>query len=273
MSKFSLTKVFKGSDKNQKSISDNMTIEQKRSYIINEKTPFQIKEAYKALRTNIIFSLPEENSNKIIITSALAGEGKSTTCVNTAITFAEAKKKVIVVDCDLRRPNVSNLLNVPQKPGLSNVLVRMNDLHSAIRKNVRPNMDVLTSGEIPPNPSELLSSAKMQELVDTLGREYDYVFIDTPPVLVVTDTSIMTKFCSGVLIVAHYNRTDRNAVSEAVEQLRLTNAKILGGIFNGTENEADSYKYSYKKHRYGYSRYGYGYGYGYGENKTNENQD
>ena len=260
--------------RSRQAMADRMSVEEKRMFILNDKTPFQVKESYKGLRTNIIFSLPEAESNKIIITSSLASEGKSTTCVNTAISFAETNKKVIIVDCDLRRPNIANLLDISQKPGLSNVLVRMNDLHSVIRKNVRENLDVLVSGEIPPNPSELLDSAKMQEVIETLGKEYDYVFIDTPPVLAVTDTAILTKYCSGVLLLAHYNQTDRSAVAEAVEQLRLANAKILGGIFNGVEGEGDGYKYKYK--RKGYYRYGgyrSGYGYGYGEHHKSEEDD
>lgn len=236
-----------------------MSIEDKRKFIINDKTSFQIKEAYKALRTNIIFSLPEEDNNKIIVTSALAGEGKSTTCINTAISFAETNKKVVILDCDLRRPNISNLLDIPMKPGLTNVLVRMNSLDDVIRKNIRPNLDVITAGDIPPNPSELLDSTRMRKLIETLSEQYDYVFIDTPPVLAVTDTSIITRYCSGVLMVARHNKTDRNAVSAAVEQLLLANAKIIGGIFNGLESDGKSYKYK----RYG-KNYGQGYGYGYG---------
>lgn len=278
--KHSIRKMLGISKRSHQSVADSMTIEEKRLYILNDKTPFQIKEAYKALRTNILFSLPEEKSNKIIITSSLASEGKSTTCVNTAISFAETNKKVIIVDCDLRRPNIANLLDVPQKPGLSNVLVRMTDLKSAIRHNVRENLDVLVSGEIPPNPSELLDSVKMQEVIETLSQEYDYVFIDTPPVLAVTDTAVLTKYCSGVLLLAHYNQTDKGAVSEAVEQLRLANAKILGGIFNGIEADGEGYKYKYKRkgyYRYGGYRYGgyghgygYGYGYGYGEHSSGD---
>lgn len=240
---------------------NTMSVEDKRKFILNENTNFQIREAYKAFRTNIIFSLPEENNNKIIITSSLAGEGKSTTCLNTAISFAETNKRVIVVDCDLRRPNVANLLDVPLKPGLTNVLVRMNSLEDVIRKNVRPNLDVITAGDIPPNPSELLDSERMRNIVEKLSQQYDYVFLDTPPVLVVTDTAILTRYCSGVILLAHYNRTDRNAVAAAVEQLRLANAKILGGILNGTEPEGKSYGYK----RYGQygGKYGYGYGYSY----------
>ncbi|MGN1097672.1 MAG: CpsD/CapB family tyrosine-protein kinase, partial [Clostridia bacterium] len=248
------------------STADTMSIEEKRSFIINNDTPFQVREAYKALRTNLIFSLPEEGSNKIIVSSSLASEGKSTTCINLAIAFAEIDKKVIVVDCDLRRPNIANLFDLPQKPGLTNVLVRMNDLKSVIKRNVRPNVDVLTAGDIPPNPSELLSSSKMKELIDNLSSEYDYVFIDTPPILAVTDTTILTKYCTGVLLLAHCNQTDRSAVAEAVEQLHLVNAKILGGIFNGIASDAEGYKYNrkYKYGKYGkYSGYNYGYSYGY----------
>ncbi|MCH5188165.1 MAG: CpsD/CapB family tyrosine-protein kinase [Oscillospiraceae bacterium] len=250
--------LFFGGKKNGES---TMSLEDKRKFILNENTDFQVREAYKAFRTNIIFSLPEENSNKIIITSSLEGEGKSTTCLNTAISFAETNKKVVVVDCDLRRPNIANLLDIPLKPGLTNVLVRMNSLESVIRKNVRPNLDIITAGDIPPNPSELLDSERMKNLMETLSQEYDYVFLDTPPVLVVTDTAVLTRYCSGVILLAHYNRTDRNAVSAAVEQLRLANAKILGGILNGAESEGKSYGYK----RYG--RYGGKYGYGYSTNE------
>ncbi len=269
MGKMKELKLLWAKRREAKNGDNGMTIENKRKLILNEKTPFQIREAYKTLRTNILFSLPDEDGNKIIITSALASEGKSTSCINTAISFAETNKKVIVVDCDLRRPNVANLLDIPAKPGLTNVLVRINALDDVIRKNVRPNLDILPSGDIPPNPSELLDSERMKNLVETLGERYDYVFFDTPPVLSVTDTAILTRYCSGVLMLAHYNSTDRNALAAAVEQLTLANAKILGGIMCGIEADSDNYKSRYGK----YGKYGrYGGRYYYYSSRGGENK-
>ena len=201
--------------------------------ILSEDSSFFIKEAYKSLRSNIIFSLSEEGCKKIVITSAGAGEGKSTNCLNIAITFAETGVRVCLIDCDLRKPNIARLAGKSISPGFSNVLVRLNSLDEVINKDVYKNLDIIFSGDIPPNPTELISSDKMKETLDELSQKYDYIFIDTPPVNLVTDASLIAKEASGVLFVVRQNETEKDDYIEAVEQLKFAGAKIIGTVFNG----------------------------------------
>ncbi len=252
-----------------------------REKLINENSSFYIKEAYKTLRTNITFSMPYEGCKKIIITSSLASEGKSTNCINLAITFVETGAKVCVVDCDLRRPNVHRLFDVNVVPGLSNFLVNMNTLQDVVRHSVFPNLDFVTAGDIPPNPAELLGSEKFRDFITELEKDYDYIFIDSCPVNIVTDTVIVSKVIPDVIMVALQNSTEKDALKDAINQLEFAGAKILGFILNGVEyTYKGGYKYRYGRKYYrirgrysrtgsyynggGYGGYRYGgYHYGY----------
>lgn len=232
--------------------------------ILSKETSFDIHESYKELRTNIMFSLPVSGSKVISVTSGVASEGKSTTCFNVAITFAETGAKVIVVDCDLRRPNVANLLHIKKDKGLSNVLIKDCKLEDAIITTEYTNLDTLIAGKIPPNPAELLSSAPMKELMDNLRQKYDYIFMDTPPVNVVTDASLLTTLVDGYIIVVKQFKAEKSALVETVRKLNFVDAKILGFILNGVRYSKMGYsKYGFGK--YGYGKYGYGkYGRYYG---------
>lgn len=232
--------------------------------VLSPDTAFQVRETYKTLRTNVIFSLPQEDCKKICVTSSIASEGKSTNCLNLAITFAETGAKVLIVDCDLRRPNVSRLLGKKGTPGLSNALVGLNSLDEIINESGYENLDVIFSGSIPPNPAELLGSDKMGEIIDTLSEKYDYIFFDTAPVNIVTDTAIIAKWMSGVIMVVLYNSTDKDTIEEAIKQLDFANAKILGFILNGVVYGSNgSYKYNYKRYTYKTKRFAAEYGRGY----------
>ncbi len=246
---------------NRSSIKDSRTskssIEENSKRILSKESSFDIHESYKELRTNIMFSLPVSGCKVISVTSGIASEGKSTTCFNVAITFAETGAKVIVVDCDLRRPNVANLLQIKKDKGLSNVLIKDCSLEDAIIATEYTNLDTLVAGKIPPNPAELLSSAPMKELIDTLKQRYDYIFLDTPPVNVVTDASLLTKLVDGYIIVVKQFRAEKTALVETVRKLNFVDAKILGFILNGVRYTKMGYgKYGYGK--YGYGKYGYG---------------
>ncbi len=231
--------------------------------VLSNETSFQVKEAYKALRTNIIFSLPQEGCKKISVTSSIASEGKSTNCLNLAITFAETGARVLVVDCDLRRPNISRLLGKQSSPGLSNALVGLNSLEEIINKTDYTNLDVIFSGNIPPNPAELLGSDKMGKLITELERKYDYIFFDTAPVNIVTDSTILAKWMTGVIMVVLYNSTDKDTIEEALKQLEFAEAKVLGFILNGVVYGSNgAYKYNYKRYKYKKNRYSKGYGKG-----------
>ena len=229
-------------------------IRQERKNLINSQSDFYILEAYKSLRTNVMFSLTgDEKSKVILLTSSMQGEGKSTTAVNLAISFALDGKKVLLIDCDMRRPKLARLLGLRYNIGLSNVLIRPDLLSSAFVGTFEKNMQVLLAGDVPPNPSELLGSSRMRELLEVLKDQFDYILLDTPPVNVVTDAMVLCPLTDGVLFVVRSGLAERGAVMRAVDQIGRTNTKLLGFILNGVEGKGSSY-----------SRYGtYGYGYGY----------
>ena len=218
-----------------------------RRMILNESSPFALQEAYKTLRTNLQFSLRGNGCKRFCITSCSAGEGKSITVLNLAISFAETGKKVLLVDADLRRPALARLLIEKPAPGLSNVLADQADLSEVVRHQVYSNLDVMFAGDVPPNPSELLSSEKMQQMVEKLSAQYDYILIDTPPVNVVTDCCIIANHLDGVLLLARQGRTRKEGIKQAVNQLKLTEAKLLGYVLNGVTVKTKSYyRYGYK---------------------------
>lgn len=255
--------------------SDTSSISERQSSInriINEETPFDVIEAYKATRTNIMFSLNNEKGcKKIIISSATSGEGKSTTCINLAKTFAETGAKVLLMDADLRAPRVHKYLKIRNEKGLSNVLAGFDSLDECVVKDLGNNFDILTSGALPPNPVELISSMAMQELFEELDKRYDYIFVDTPPVTIVTEAVLMSKYATGVIIVTRQKYTMYKLVDKAINSLKFADARIIGFILNDAE---DRYIYgSYKsgrtrrlsRSRYRYGRYGY-----YAENSENK---
>lgn len=238
--------------------------------LLNEDTDFFVREAYNTARTNIIYSLGgEKGCKKVLVTSASPGEGKTTTCLNLAITFAQTEAKVLIIDADLRKPRVHRHLSIDRENGLSDYLCGLIELDKAIKHCEKQNLDCITSGQIPPRPAELLTSSEMGNLLDELSKKYDYIFIDTPPVTVVTEAAAMAKYVSGVILVVRQNNTIHESIKRAKTNLELANAHFLGYILNDVD--ASSYsngpynKYGYRsRRRYGYgSKYGYGYGYGY----------
>ncbi len=240
--------------------------------ILSEKSDFDTVETFKTIRTNIMFSLPKTNSGKVIaVTSSSPGEGKTTTSVNLAITFAQTGAKVVLVDCDLRKARVHRYLQVKRDNGVSNVLCGFTELDRAIKRNVRSNLDVLPAGEIPPNPAELLESPEFEKLVAELRKRYDYVLIDTPPVTVVTDGIVIAKQCMGIVVVVRENQTTFDFLDETMESLKKTDTKIVGVIVLGSENKNKKYGY-YRNGRYGY-KYKYGDGYRYGDEPKKSEED
>lgn len=241
--------------------------------LLCDSKDFMVNEAYKTARTNIIFSLnAEKGCKKIIVTSASPSEGKTTTCLNLAIAFAQTSARVLIIDADLRKPRIYRHLKIERENGLSDLLCGMCDIDTAIKRCERQNIDCITSGQIPPNPAELLSSEDMEKVLEKLSERYDYIFIDTPPVTVVTEAAAMAKFASGVILVVRQNSTIHESIKRARSSLLLTEAKILGYILNDIDFSAYGYgrynKYNYRavrKYGYGYNGYGnYGYGSGYG---------
>ena len=235
--------------------------------LLDNTTNFAITEAYKAIRTNIIFTLSDNGNKckKIIMTSASPGEGKTTTCLNLAIAFAQTGSKVLVIGADLRKPRLYRHLQIERKNGLSDVLCGLIPLKAAIKHCDKYGIDCITAGQLPPNPVELLTSLKMGEIFDELSEMYDYIFIDTPPVTLVSDATAMSKYADGVIVVVRQNYTIHETLKKARNSLDFAEAKILGYILNDVGALSGSYKrYGQGSHNsYGGYSYGAGYGYGY----------
>jgi len=245
---------------------ENRSVQEERKYLLTPKSDFFIREAYKTLRTNVSFALgAEEGCKVIVVTSSLQGEGKSITAVNLAISYAMADRKVLVIDCDLRRPKLARLMQLNAKSGLSDLLIDPKRKQEAIVPTGIENLDMILSGRIPPNPSELLGSPRMKALLEDLKGNYDYIFLDSPPVNMVTDAVVLAPESKGMLFLVRANQSERGSVIHAVEQLQYAKIKILGFVLNGVDMEKTYYGYKkYRGRRYmRYGKYGYGYGDGY----------
>lgn len=232
--------------KSDKHIVSNLKVE--REHILTKQTPFSIIEEYKTLRTNIQFSTPSDGCKVIGVSSSGPGEGKSITCINLAITFAETDARVLLVDADFRKPKISGLLKAKAIPGLSNVLVNMNTPEESIQtmKFQNYSIDLLLSGDIPPNPSELLGSNKMKVLTERLSEHYDYIIIDTPPVGVVADAVILSSFFTGIVFVVRSGETQQESVQSSVNQLKFAGANVLGFVLNGVHGKGTRRYSAYK---------------------------
>ena len=229
--------------------------------ILNEKTPFAIKEAYKTLRTNLQFTINRSAEQKcaevITVSSAVPMDGKSTTSVNLALTIAQTGAKVILIDCDLRKGRLHKFFTkVGNKVGASNVIPGLNKLDDAVQKTEYDGLSILTSGTVPPNPAELIASSNMAKMIDALRTRFDYVIIDTPPVNVVSDALPISKISEGVLLVVRQNQTSYADVENAIKNFELVGSNLLGFILNGVDIEnGKSYKYKYNKSYYSYNSY------------------
>ncbi|MGI6498419.1 MAG: CpsD/CapB family tyrosine-protein kinase [Oscillospiraceae bacterium] len=218
-----------------------------RSHLLTVNSDFFVQESYKRLRTNVFFSLMAESDCKsILITSASQNEGKSIIAANLAISYAQAGNRVLLLDCDLRRPKLSQLLDLYAPVGLSNLLMDPELLDSALLNSHVPGLSVILAGDIPPTPSELLGSIRMKQLLERLKENFDYIIMDTPPITAVTDTTVLVPQSSGVLFIVRSRYSDHDSVAYALSQLRHANANILGFVLNGS-NVEKSNKHRYKK--------------------------
>lgn len=225
--------------------------------LINEKTAFSVVEAYKTLRTNLLFAAQNPGCKRIIITSATPNEGKSTNCCNLGITLAQTNSNVLIIDCDLRKPAIHKFFKVKGIPGLSEILAGMHDINDVVQKTSYDKLSVICGGTIPPNPAELLGSTAMDELLHSLSRQFDYILLDTPPINLVTDALALTTMTDGVVLVARQGQTTHPELGHALASLKFANAKVLGTILNGV---ARSGHYGYSKKRYRKYHYEYQYG-------------
>lgn len=215
-----------------------------KGFIVESKPKSIVSEAYRTLRTNIQYSSFDKEIQTIVITSAEAAEGKSTVSGNLALSFSQNEKKVIIVDCDLRKPSVHKNFRMSNIVGLSEVLLGKSKIEESIQERNK-NLHVLTSGKIPPNPSEMLSSAAMSKLLEELKKEYDIVILDSAPLGAVTDAQILSTKVDGTILVTRAERTKRESVIEAKNLLAKVGANIIGSVLHAVENTKGKYYYYY----------------------------
>ena len=216
-----------------------------RKLIVNEQPKSAAAEAYRTLRTNLQYAKVDGELKTIMYTSAGPSEGKSTTIANTAVVLAHSGKKVILVDCDLRKPVMHKIFN-KKNQGLTNILVEHSNVNDYIQETDIQNLRIVTSGPIPPNPSELLGSLKMTELLASLREQADIVLIDVPPVVAVTDASVMASQVDGITLVLDSGTVRPEMAQRAIELLTNANGKILGVILNRVEiDDEHAYYYYY----------------------------
>ena len=249
-----------------KSNASLVELRNERRTMLADNMSFAASEAYKLLRTNLMFSFSGSEECRIIgMTSSFRGEGKSLTSMNLAYTLAEARKKVLLIEGDMRLPTMSSRLSLGATPGLSNLLVGLNSIGEAIQQfkvtveeDATIKVDVLVSGDVPPNPSELLGSERMQSLLKVLRDHYDYIILDLPPVTAVTDALVASRLVDGMVVVVRGNHAVRGALDETIRQLKQVDTRILGFVFNGAVESGSGYyrgKSYYKKNYYKKSGY------------------
>lgn len=190
-------------------------------------------EAFRSLRTNISYVNYEGSLAKLLITSSKPGEGKTTLCLNLGATLAQAGHKVLIIGADLRRPRLLEGLGLRSNAGLSKLLLGASSLEEAIIKTTTPGLSVLPSGPVPPNPSELLGSHRMMGLLTAVSSEYDFILIDTPPILAVTDAMVVSGMVDGVIMVARSGVTEREAIKHVLSEFRQSKARLIGAVLNG----------------------------------------
>lgn len=194
-------------------------------------------EAYRTLRTNLLFSSLDRPLHTILITSSAPNEGKSTTLANLAVTMAEAEQRVLMVDCDLRRPSLHTLFGLPNEHGLTSSMLEQAESALPIQATSVPGLRLLPSGPLPPRPADLLGSRRMGAMLERLRREADIVLFDTPPVGAVTDAAVLAPQMDGVLLVLHAGQTRRDRAREARQILDKVKANIVGVVLNGAKLE------------------------------------
>ncbi|MCC4341068.1 CpsD/CapB family tyrosine-protein kinase [Limosilactobacillus reuteri] len=220
--------------------------------VAHPKSP--ISEQFRTIRTNINFMAIDKPIKTLALTSANVSEGKSTITDNLAIVWAQTGQRVLLIDADLRRPTLHTTFNKSNQEGLTTILTSGTnsvDLRQIVQASGVEKLDILTSGPIPPNPAELLSSQRMNTLIESVKSIYDMVIVDVPPMLEVTDTQVLSHYLDAMVLVVKQGQTQKLAVKRAVELLNLAHANLLGYVMNDVNADGDA-------------GYGYGYGYGYG---------
>lgn len=230
--------------------------------ITGEETPFAIKESFKSLRTNLMYTAKNEKCPVFVVTSANAHAGKSVVISNTAISYAMLGKKVLLLDGDMRRPVIHRIFGkIDNTNGLSGLLTENNESGDAFKNYIVSssveNLDLIPAGHVPPNPTELLASNKIRNVLEEAKKTYDYIFLDLPPIGEVADAGVLSDCATGYIFVIRAGDTDSRAVEASLEKLSRVNARISGFVLNDIDPKSEG-KYGYKyKNKY---RYGYAYG-------------
>lgn len=230
--------------------------------IVQEDPKSLISEAYRTLRTGILFSGSKPSPQFIQVTSAGPQEGKTITAANLATVMAQSGSRVLIMDCDMRKPRIHEIFGMPNSNGLSDLLLNGDEGFSFIKKTRVPNLDLVACGTIPANPSELLGSKRMQRFLTLLGEKYDRIIMDSPPVLAVTDSIVLSRLVEGIILVVGAGASSKNGVTRAVELLKEVNARICGAVLNNLNVDKERYYYS-RYYYYDYGKYG---SYAYGDN-------
>lgn len=221
---------------------------------LHKNLEFTATEQYKLLRTNLSFTLPADVKCPIIgVTSSMRGEGKSTTAVNLSYVLAENGSKVLLIDGDLRIPSIAKKMGIESNPGLTDLLMGREIPMGAFKTEILDNWYIVPSGDLPPNPSELLGSSRMETLLSGLSQKFDYIIIDLPPVNIVSDAMAISKLTAGMVVVIREDYSEKKELEKCFRQLKLSGAKVLGCVMNG----AKSGKSSYGKYRKYYKYYRY----------------
>ena len=218
---------------------------------LHENLEFTAREQYKLLRANLSFTLPVTDGCSIIgVTSSMRGEGKSTTAINLSYVLAENGKRVLLIDADLRIPSIAKKMDISGSPGLTNLLMDY-DTHqmSLVKSELLDNWYILPAGDLPPNPSELLGSSRMESILQALSQRYDYIIVDLPPVNLVSDALAISSFISGMIVVVREDYTEKKELKNCFRLLNLSNVNVLGCVLNESKNGKGSYsKYRYRKY-------------------------
>lgn len=219
---------------------------------LHKNLEFTATEQYKLLRANLSFTLPEDVDCPIIgVTSSMRGEGKSTTAINLSYVLAAAGKKVILIDGDLRIPSIAKKLRISNNPGVTDYLRGAEALQlSLFKSEIFNNWYIMPSGALPPNPSELLGSRRMENVLKTLTEVFDYIVIDLPPVNLVSDALAISKYITGMLVVVREDYTEKKEFENCMRSLQLSNVNVLGCVMNESKNGAGYYsKHKYEKYK------------------------
>jgi len=227
--------------------------------ILCQNSPFAVKEAYNAIRTNLLFTQQGEKCPIFVVTSPTANNGKTINSINLAVSFAQMGKRTLLIDADMRNPTIHRMFSISVKNGLSEILAGLTDNISVSKTDVE-NLSVLTAGKIPPNPAELLSSARMDKLLEFVKEHYDCVFIDTPPINLVTDSTIFAQKVTGYIVIVKTDTTNTHDVKTTVTNIEQIDGNILGFILNDVNSEKKKYYSYYREYNYNYS-YNYNYKY------------